>query len=369
MEDKVKALGQKMVTGAKLRLKDHCPFFAHLLMFVQFIPCGDNEGVPTACTNGSYIKFNVKFFQSMSTEERDAVFLHEVLHAALLHPARVRPEYHRPDRWNIACDIVVNGIIAKVNGVRLPTNAIRAQKIEHLSVEEVYELLEDTIKITPEQLDILKATSSSECKKYWQSAIKQAEAHSRMVKSAIPEGFKRFIDEVTGPQIDWKSALWRFIVRTPTDFSGFDRRFFHRKLYIEDMDGETVRAAICIDTSGSIDDKTLTMFMSEVRGILRAYPHIIGELYYADADVYGPKDIFKEAKMPAPEGGGGTSFVPFFEKTKQNNQHELVVAIYLTDGFGDFPEAKEVSIPTIWVVVPGGLDNKNFPFGEVARMI
>jgi predicted metal-dependent peptidase len=43
------------------------------------------------------------------------------------------------------------------------------------------------------------------------------------------------------------------MVATPYDFGGFDRRFIHRKLYLEDVIGESVEVAICIDTSGSID--------------------------------------------------------------------------------------------------------------------
>jgi len=43
------------------------------------------------------------------------------------------------------------------------------------------------------------------------------------------------------------------------------------------------------------------------------------------------------------------------------------VLIYLTDGYGDFPEQAPAT-PTLWVVPPGGLEDEGFPFGDVLRL-
>ena len=40
--------------------------------------------------------------------------------------------------------------------------------------------------------------------------------------------------------------------------------------------------------------------------------------------------------------------------------------IYMTDGYGDFPE--ECPVPTLWAVPESGLKSENFPFGEVLRI-
>ena len=40
------------------------------------------------------------------------------------------------------------------------------------------------------------------------------------------------------------------------------------------------------------------------------------------------------------------------------------ISIYLTDGYGDFPE-KIPQQDVLWVVVPGGLASPEFPFGKV----
>jgi predicted metal-dependent peptidase len=72
--------------------------------------------------------------------------------------------------------------------------------------------------------------------------------------------------------------------------------------------------------------------------------------------------------MPAALGGGGTSFCPFFEwVSMQERNGRLPVCIYFTDGFGTFPVAAPEST-VLWVVMPGGLESPEFPFGEVTRM-
>lgn len=43
--------------------------------------------------------------------------------------------------WNIAADIVVNGMVAQQEGMTLPKGSIRDKELEHLSVEEIYEIL------------------------------------------------------------------------------------------------------------------------------------------------------------------------------------------------------------------------------------
>ena len=67
-------------------------------------------------------------------------------------------------------------------------------------------------------------------------------------------------------------------------------------------------------------------------------------------------------------GGGGTSFRPFFERLpRRRAAWEPSVAIYLTDGYGDFPPLAP-SDPVLWVVTPGGMDVARFPFGEAVRL-
>jgi predicted metal-dependent peptidase len=150
---------------------------------------------------------------------------------------------------------------------------------------------------------------------------------------------------------------------------GFDRRFIGRGVYLETLVGESVQVFVAVDTSGSIDNQQLRMFLGEVKGILNAYPHLQCELYYADAEAYGPYPLNPDSPLPSPKGGGGTSFVPFFSKVQENWDGQTQgVCVYLTDGYGTFPN-QPPELPVLWVVTPGGLDLQQFSFGEAVRLL
>ena len=57
---------------------------------------------------------------------------------------------------------------------------------------------------------------------------------------------------------------------------------------------------------------------------------------------------------------------PFFAAVAELDLDQGV-CVYLTDGYGDFPD-DEPALPMLWVVTPGGLDDDRFPFGKVVRM-
>ena len=358
-----------------LRLRKQTPFFGALALFLRY---GLDESIPTACTNGREVHFNPYFVESLSSQELDAVMVHELLHAALLHIPRMGSR--DPHLWNVAADIVVNGMIRSEKNLKLPLKPCIDREIEHYEVEEVYEILR--ARGPAQAIDWIghdlhpgqppKGAESSwrrDLETHWKQSLQEAATLTRSLGHGdLPQGLLRLIDEIADPQLDWRSLLWRFLVRTPVDFTEFDRRLIGRGIYLEALDGETVSVRIAVDTSGSIDPGTLAIFLGEIREILRLYPQIDAQLYYADADIYGPFDPSDEA-FTQPVGGGGTSFVPFFDQMRDElHMASFAVLIYLTDGYGTFPDTPP-DHPTLWVVTPGGLASKHFPCGTVARLI
>ncbi len=376
---------QKIISASLLRLRMKSPFFATLALFARFIP---TESHHTAATDGRNVYFNPDFLLSLTPAQQDGLLLHEVLHAALLHVPRrgVRDG----QLWNFAADIVTNGIIMQQGAFELPAGGLRDEQIEHQSVEEIYEILlkdvekykslwegsgNDDLLDTPgdsfeDGEDSLSEARKAALEAHWRNALQQAAVIARTANQGkLPAGIDRELGAVTSPQIDWRSYLWRYLVQTPTDFTGFDRRFIGRGLYLETLQGESVMVYIAIDTSGSIDVKELQMFLGEICGILSSYPHITCELYYIDADVYGPYELDANSLLPQPQGGGGTSFVPFFEKVRDRwDGQSQGVCVYLTDGYGEFP-VNTPELPTLWVVTSGGLGLEEFPFGETVRLL
>ena len=371
------------ISATRIRLRRVSPFFAALSLYAEI---EFTEEYPIAATDGKKIFFNPKTYIKLPPVERDGVYLHELLHMALLH--NLRRGMRDPKIFNIAGDIVINGMIENEGNVKIPSFGIRDKKLEHLSVEEIYEILiKKKKKYSNEFNDLVfnndykdykkeeneQASGSPQTEKeiraYWKQAINDAKLIAKSSgKNVYPKSFDKTLGEITEPEIDWKIKLWNFLVRTPTDFGDFDRRLIYSGLYLENLEGESINVFCCIDTSASISDYEINKFMSEVKGILNSYPNINLKLWYADHDCYGPYEINSIKNVPKPKGGGGTDFEPFFEDIKkQDNNNIDSVSIYLTDGYGYFPEY-EPEIPVLWVVIPGGAENNYFPFGEITRL-
>ena len=361
----------QQISRALLQLRMSSPFFAALLLFARLEA---RPGSGTAATDGRSIYYDPAFFASLGPDGITAVLLHEVLHCALRHPSRC--SYRDPQLWNLAADIVVNGIISEHGQFALPKGAIEDKALERFAVEEVYELLLRQNSPVPASLDLdLLPAAPEEVGKqaYWPAALRHArvvsESLGKLGRGDIAAGLAREEQASDAAQLDWRSLLWRFLVRTPTDFEGYDRRFIGQGLYLDAMDAGALTVNVAIDTSGSIRPSEMSLFLAEVMRILDVYPHVICRLYYADAALYGPYELARGDPPPKPLGGGGTSFRPFFKAIGHFSPGGAAEqpCVYLTDGFGEFPEYPPLQ-PVLWIVAPGGLADSAFPFGQVVRL-
>jgi predicted metal-dependent peptidase len=120
---------------------------------------------------------------------------------------------------------------------------------------------------------------------------------------------------------------------------------------------------VVVDTSGSIGQKELDLFFSELDDILMncrptgvallGCDAAVNSVHYLEAG-----DQLKGQKIEL-GGGGGTSFKPPFEWVDEEGQRPSAL-IYFTDLYGDFPD-KEPVYPTIWCRTT----QQPVPFGEV----
>ncbi len=366
---------QQRLMAVMMHIRSDHPFFGTLGLFANFII---NEDVPTAATNGKDIWLNPGFISSLDFKSLAGLLVHELLHAALQHCSRRRER--DPHLWNIAADIVVNGTVLNSTQYALPAGAIVDSELSSLSVEEVYEQLQQHPNKTPKLtlVDLIPLSSPDpdfeqkqrDLGHYWRTAVSQAIAIARKSGSGFGcqgLGLSREIDELLNPTLGWRELLWQYVVSTPSDYSGFDRRFVWQGLYLDDVVGEKVQVAIAIDTSGSIIDGELTEFVSEIQGMFDAYPFMEGILFYADTQLYGPYEFSCIDEIAKPKGGGGTSFVEFFRAMEKSHREAASVCVYFTDGYGEFPK-KTPNFDVIWVISNGGIQSKDIPFGKVVRM-
>ena len=119
----------RRLQAALLRIRGDHPFFGTLALFAQLRVSSD---VASAATDGKTLFFNPDFIEKLDGPRLCGLVSHELLHAALQHVIRRRERDSLA--WNIAADIVVNGMIRKDTDYPLPEGAVEEPKLAYLSV-------------------------------------------------------------------------------------------------------------------------------------------------------------------------------------------------------------------------------------------
>jgi predicted metal-dependent peptidase len=363
-----------LFTRARANLVLAHPFFGALALRMKVI---EDPSIETACTDGSCIRYNPDFINGMSLAKVTGVVAHEVMHPAMLHHTRMGAR--DPQRWNMAADYAINPILVDA-GFDLPDKALNNPAWKGMSAEEIYNLLPpgsgegqgndpggcggvDTGKggadgkSPPTQSEI--AAQEAE----WKVALAQA-AHMAKQQGKLPAGLERLIEATLEPQTNWRQELHQFCnTPIPADvtWNRPNRRFISSGLYLPSRDVKmSGRFVAVIDTSGSIGPQELNEFGSEIKGIVdQMQPEEVIVMYcdaaVAHVDRFGPHDELTFAA----HGGGGTDFRPPFQWLEKENIRPDAL-VYLTDGYGSFPDEEDVDFPTLWAI-----NNRNVipPFG------
>jgi predicted metal-dependent peptidase len=174
----------------------------------------------------------------------------------------------------------------------------------------------------------------------------------------------RELEELLKPQVDWREVLREFISTTcaGNDYSTWarpNRRLMSQGVYMPSGISQSVgELVVAIDTSGSINKRTLTTFLSEVKSICdTVHPEQVRLLYWGHEVVgdesYKTDELDGLTTSTKPMGGGGTDVncVTQYMTAKGINPQACIV---LTDGYlcGNWGEW---SCPVLWTVI----DNKS----------
>ena len=402
---------------SRMRILNTHGFYGLLLMHMIY---SIDENAETAYTDGTRIAFGPKFLESLTDSELDFVMMHEILHVVLQHCMRGEDRDH--ERFNIACDIVVNSNILLENNMDRKSITLSqwgesmhiapgGKEGHEYTAEQIYDMLPPTPpqKKTPsaggkkgrtkqEQGDPKNLAPGGQIwddhsqwgqyeeddtlRDVWVKQFSEAcEAISIREKTigrgTLPLFAQRLLEKLRDPQVDWRTILNEFVQEEVNDysFSPPDRRFQDSPFFLPDFNemgrnGEPVDILFMIDTSASMSDKEITAAFSEVKGAVDQFDgKLKGWLGFFDGAIIEPKpfESVDDVLKIKPAGGGGTDFQIIFEYVHQHMQDKPPACIIiLTDGYAPFPQehiAKE--IPVLWLI-----DNKDIdpPWGKVARI-
>jgi predicted metal-dependent peptidase len=361
---------QKMIKARANLVMGH-PFFGTLALRLKIV---EDPSVETALCDGTSIRYNPKYVDKLPLSKVQGLIAHEVMHPAFLHHTRRGSRDKR--KWNKACDYSINTILHNA-GFDLPEGKYINPAYNGMTAEHIYTLLPDDpddpnsnddqnqgggqdpggdggVDDSPNSQN--KGSSQSQQnheEAEWKVAVAQA-AHVAKQTGNLPGDIERMMEELFEPVLPWRNILRRFMTeKCNDDFSWKrgNRRFIAQGLYLpsrlsDDAMGEIV---VVIDTSGSIGQKELNEFGSEIKGIVdEVRPSKVRVIYcdsrIAHIDEFGPDDDLQFAA----HGGGGTDFRPPF-RWLEENQIVPRALVYLTDGYGPFPE-QEPNFPVMWVI-------------------
>lgn len=145
-EDKKEEYGKRLLLS-RMRILCNHGFYGLLLMHMIYAL---DEDCNTAATDGRRIFFGPGFLEELSDAELDFVMMHEILHVVLQHCLRQGDRDN--ERFNIACDIVVNSnILLSENGNRKAITLKKYGESMHLApdgkegyeytAEQIYDML------------------------------------------------------------------------------------------------------------------------------------------------------------------------------------------------------------------------------------
>ena len=385
-DPKIDAAAKEKLVTARIGLLLRAPFFGNLATRMNLINA--DEWCPTAATDGRHFYYNSEFVNNLPLKQLEFLVGHEVLHAVYDHMGR--RGNRDPKLWNIADDYCVNwDLVEQRVGDKIPV-ALYDSKYKGMSAEEVYDdLYANADKINVDQLlkqlldehldgegedgegDGSESDKSGQGngrpklteqeKKEIRDEIKEAVLAAAQASGAgnLPGGVKRMIKDLIEPVMDWRELLQQQIESTvKSDFTWArpSRRSWHMDAVMPGMKpGEQIDVVIGIDTSGSITDKDLKVFLSEIQGIMEAYDEYKITVMGWDTEVHNVgtfnSDNLEDIATFEPGGGGGTDPHCVWNYL-QDNDIEPKKLIMFTDFcfFGWSPEEVEQYCDTVWII-------------------
>ena len=389
---------QNKLAAARTRLILDKPFLGALVLRLPLV-AANPKWCKTAVTNARKLYYNQDYIDALDIEETQFVLAKQALHCALSHFAR---RQHRiKHRWELACAYAVNPLLVN-DGLKPPPGTLVEESYAGMTAEEIYHYIDefdnddseqekknnesdddgthDPLQHEGDQNQTQQAQDPSETNPnnetnemqglaeqpaefspqeqeelalQWQQRLAGA-AQQAMQAGKMGGSMARMVDFMLQPKLPWRMLLARYMTASARDDYSYSRPSSRRgdPAIFPSLRSSQINVAVGIDISGSVDDKEMNEFISEVdaiKGNMRARITILpcdAALTENAPLVFEP---WEDVVLPATlKGGGGTNFCPVFEWLDLQDQHPDLL-VYFTDCQGVFPEVVP-SYPVIWLV-------------------
>ena len=412
---------KRRVIRARVQLLLHRPFWGHLAMYLEPVE-SPTLARGTMGNDGVKLYYDPKTVDSWSDQELLAVIAHECGHPAFGH--FWRREHRDPLLFNIAGDYAINPLL-ELEGFTLPKGCLLDHQFDNMASETIYAKLMQQAKKNavcshcsggsgqgipinapcskcggngtlddPKIWEQATANNGQPAKgkdaqgqdasgqsdqsqgptpvpngpQIWRQRVTEAAVAAKL-QGKLPGHLASLVDDLLNPKLNWKELLREYIqAGVKNDYRMFpsSKKYLWFPIYLPALAGEYLEIAVAIDTSGSISDKMLAQFASEVTSIAQQFESWKIHLFQCDAQVNGYYELSSDDDADWPKalkefkGRGGTSFVPVFEHMdKLALGQSVAILIYLTDLCGTFP-THAPEYPVLWV----STDDGKIPFGS-----
>ena len=398
---------------------------------VVAMPWNPDNSVPTACTDGTSVRYNESFVDGLTKAQTVGLVIHELCHPLLGHLERLATQFKTEHRKaNIAADYELNGFITSYNNdaaipvILPPDGCIDVEKWGTLSAEAIFKSLELPDPPPPPkpptnpdgddeggnddddeggnggndeggnggddeggnggddegksdgkggssagEFEIPKnPKDAKELNDKWRELLSSCIQTAKLRGSAGGDFLKK-LEGLYDTPLSLEEILSKYVSEfcIGDESTRPDRKFLavHDICIAGNEDERHGTLVFVRDTSGSMDSKLMSSVTSVVQQASNELDFEKIVVIDADASVcdiveYEPNDkISLDYK-----GGGGTNFCPAL-KYVEDKVEDARVVIYLTDGYGEFPD-HEPPTPTLWVTY--GLSESRFPFGETISL-
>ena len=359
------------IEHAKVKLMLENPYFGSL---VSNIELKINDNIASIRPLGDVLEYNDEYLDVLSINEVTTILANGAMNQALFHSERGKGKESLV--WRLASDYAINDLLVE-NGFMLPPMANYASRFEQLYAEEIYVILLGELDLQENDNDPVDEKKSDEfeeqdlpeellAQEEYELLLEQLNIKLEK-QGELPKGIDRFVERKTLAKIAWRDTLYRYInAHAKSDYRmfPFSKKHLHRGIFLPSIYGEELKIVVAIDTSASIDNQLLEIFLAELYEIMQVFTHYVIELIECDATIQNIQRLTPQEPLePTLKGGGGTNFSPVFDYIMEINE-DFKFLIYFTDGKGTFPQY-EPNIDVLWVVpkIEG-----SFPFGEVLEL-